>query len=71
MTESMTPLRILSIGEKEQRGAASTLRRLSDQDLTIADALALFLMRERRISVCWSTDFHLGLGGAELVVNSR
>jgi predicted nucleic acid-binding protein len=71
MTESMTPLRIVSVGEKEQRGAAITLRKFSDQDLTIADALGLFLMRDRRISVCWSTDFHLGLGGAELVINSR
>jgi predicted nucleic acid-binding protein len=71
MTESMTPLKIVSVGDKEQRGAAATLRRFSDQDLTIADALGLFLMRDRRISVCWSTDFHLGLGGAELVISSR
>jgi hypothetical protein len=71
MTESMTPLKIVSVGDKEQRGAAAMLRRFSDQDLTMADALGLFLMRDRRISVCWSTDFHLGLEGAELVINSR
>jgi len=51
------------------RGSAATLRKFSDQDLTLADALGLYLMRARRISRCWSTDFHLGLTGVSLVIN--
>jgi predicted nucleic acid-binding protein len=71
MTEAMAPLHIASVGASEQRGAAATLRRFSDQDLTLADALGLHLMRERGTSVCWSTDFHLGLTGVRLVINER
>lgn len=71
MTEAMTPLRIATVGEKEQRGAAGVLRKFADQDLTMADALGLFLMRDRTVSRCWSTDFHLGLTGVRLVINER
>jgi predicted nucleic acid-binding protein len=71
MTEAMTPLRIAAVGEKEQRGAAALLRRFADQDLTLADAFGLHLMRDRGMSHCWSTDFHLGLTGVPLVINER
>jgi predicted nucleic acid-binding protein len=71
MTEAMSPLHVASVGTDEQRGAAAMLRKFSDQDLTLADALGLYLMRHRRISRCWSTDFHLGLTGVRLVINER
>jgi len=71
MTEAMTPLHVASVGAEEQRGAATMLRKFSDQDLTLADALGLYVMRDRRISRCWSTDFHLGLTGVPLVINER
>ena len=44
------------------------LRRYPDQPLTIADAHGLALMERRRISTCWSTDRHLSLVGARLVI---
>jgi predicted nucleic acid-binding protein len=69
MTEAMAPLRIVSTGPEEQRGAVAILRKFSDQDLTLADALGIHLMRERRIKSCWSTDRHLGLSGVRLVIN--
>jgi hypothetical protein len=47
------------------------LRKFSDQDLTLTDAVGLHLMKDKRIGVCWSTDFHLGLGGASLVTDQR
>ena len=47
----------------------AVLRRLSDQDLTVTDALGLSLMESRGTKTCWSTDFHLGLLGAELVIH--
>ena len=50
-------------------GASKVLRRFSDQDLTLADAVDLHLMQERKLKVCWSTDFHLALTGVPLVIN--
>jgi predicted nucleic acid-binding protein len=69
MVEAMTPLEISSIGATEQRAAASVLRRYSDQNLTVVDAMGLHLIATLAIPACWSTDFHLGLGGTPLVIH--
>jgi predicted nucleic acid-binding protein len=71
MIEVMAPLQIVSIGAAEQRAAARILRKYADQDLTVADALGLHLMSERRITSCWSTDRHLALAGVQLVINEK
>lgn len=70
MTETMAPLQIVSVGLGEQEQAVETLRRYSDQDLTLADAVGLALMKKRRAKICWSADRHLGLGGVPLVIHS-
>ncbi len=70
MVEAMSPLRILSAGKRELAAATVLLRRFSDQDLTVADAIGLHLMKERHIQSCWSTDFHLGLTGVTLVIHA-
>lgn len=44
------------------------VKKFSDQDLTLADAHGLAIMRELRIGSCWSTDRHLGLDGVPLVI---
>jgi len=67
--ESLTPLTLVTTGASEQAGAARILRRYADQDLTLADALGLHVMIEHKITTCWSTDFHLGLGGARLATD--
>ncbi len=69
MIEAMGPLEIASVGAAEQKGAGVLLRRYSDRNLTMTDAVGLHLMQERRVASCWSTDFHLALGGAQLVIN--
>ena len=69
MIEAMEPLRIASVGAAEQKGAGVLLRRYSDQNLTMTDAVGLLLMEQRRVARCWSTDSHLALGGAQLVIN--
>ena len=69
MIEDMTPLSVTSVGLDEQNVAAEILRRYSDQDLTMTDAVGLHVMRKQRISVCWSTDFHLSITGVPLVVD--
>lgn len=71
MIEDMTFLAVTSVGSREIAGAATLLKRFSDQALTLADAVGLHLMTERKIGLCWSTDFHLGLTGSTLVVNTQ
>jgi predicted nucleic acid-binding protein len=44
------------------------VKKFSDQNLTLADAHGLAIMRELRIGCCWSTDRHLGLDGVPLVI---
>ena len=70
MLEAMRPtMTTLSIGEREQNSAAEWLRKFSDQDLTLTDAVGLHVMDSRGIETCWSTDFHLGLTGVPLVIH--
>jgi predicted nucleic acid-binding protein len=71
MIEDMKPLVTAEVGPKDQAAATQLLRRFSDQDLTLTDAVGLHLMQSRRIRDCWSTDFHLGLMGVPLVINQR
>ena len=68
MLESM-PFTIVPVGSSEQAAATALLRRYSDQDLTLTDAVGLHVMALRRIRVCWSTDFHLGLTKVPLVIH--
>ena len=42
---------------------------LNYQNLTMTDAVGLHVMEQRRVASCWSTDFHLALGGVQLVIN--
>jgi predicted nucleic acid-binding protein len=71
MIEEMSFIGVAAVGSREVAGASILLKRYSDQALTLADAVGLHLMRERKIGLCWSTDFHLGLTGATLVVNQQ
>ena len=69
MIEDLTPLTVAAVGPKEQAAATELLRRFSDQDLTVTDAVGIHLMKAQRIRVCWSTDFHLALTGVPLVIH--
>ncbi len=69
LIEILTTLSIQPVGHTEQKAATILLRRFSDQDLTVVDALGLHLMQRRRLASCWSTDFHLGLTGVPLVIH--
>jgi predicted nucleic acid-binding protein len=69
VVEDMKPLNVVGVGLKEQAAATELLRRFSDQDLTLADAVGLHLMKVQRLRSCWSTDFHLGLTGVPLVID--
>jgi predicted nucleic acid-binding protein len=69
MIEDMTPLEIAPVGQEEHTHATLLLRKFSDRDLTLTDALGLHFMQKHRLKRCWSTDFHLGLTGVSLVIN--
>lgn len=71
MAEDIAPLKVLAVGPREQDSAVALLRRFSDQDLTMTDALGLHIMTARKIRSSWSTDFHLGLTGATLVIHQH
>jgi len=68
MIEAMTPLRVIAVGAEELAAGVGLLRRFSDQDLTMTDAVGLHISTAHRVDVIWSTDFHLGLTGLRLVV---
>lgn len=44
------------------------VKKFHDQPLTLTDAHGLVMISQHRISTCWSTDRHLGLTGARLVI---
>ncbi|MBI3667664.1 MAG: type II toxin-antitoxin system VapC family toxin [Acidobacteria bacterium] len=64
----LPPLAIQVFGEEELVKAGRMVRKFPDQAFTLADAHGLVIMSERRIATCWSTDRHLGLPGAALVL---
>jgi predicted nucleic acid-binding protein len=68
MIEAMTPLRVLAVGPEEQAAGTHLLRRFSDQDLTMTDAVGLHVSTAHQVRTIWSTDFHLGLTGVPLVI---
>jgi predicted nucleic acid-binding protein len=71
LIEDLTLLTVVSVGSNEITAAARVMRKFSDQDLTLADAVGLHLMNALRVKICWSTDFHLGLMGVPLAVDSH
>jgi predicted nucleic acid-binding protein len=72
LIEDMTPLRVVQVGAPELAGATRLLRRFSDQDLTLTDAVGLYEMREElSVGTCWSTDRHLGLTGTPLAIDEH
>jgi predicted nucleic acid-binding protein len=68
MIEAMSPLFVVAVGPEEQAAGTRLLRRFSDQDLTLTDAVGLHVSAAHRVRSIWSTDFHLGLTGVPLVI---
>jgi predicted nucleic acid-binding protein len=71
LIEELTPLRLVAVGRDEQAGGIRLLRKFSDQDVSLTDAVGLHVMQVHRITECWSTDRHLGLTGASLVTDEH
>lgn len=66
MIALLTPLRVIAVGGTEIEAAAALMQRFRDQNLTLADAVGLHVMKVRRSAICWSIDHHLRLTGVPL-----
>ncbi|MGH9721763.1 MAG: type II toxin-antitoxin system VapC family toxin [Bryobacteraceae bacterium] len=66
--DALPALTIRSFDAPELIKAGRIVRKFADQSLTLADAHGLAIMKEFRVSCCWSTDRHLGLDGVPLVI---
>ena len=65
--DSLSVLTIEPFGTEAVESSGLIVKRYSGQDLTLADAHGIAIMKKRKIRSCWSTDHHLSLGGALLV----
>jgi predicted nucleic acid-binding protein len=61
------PIHVDGFDQSELEKTKAFIKKFSDQQLTLADAHGLAVMKTRRIASCWSTDRRLGLTGATLV----
>lgn len=66
----LSVLTIQPFDHEELIKAGRLIKEFSNQSLTLVDAHGLAIINERRTSTCWSTDRHLGLTGANLVIAS-
>jgi predicted nucleic acid-binding protein len=67
--ESLRILTILPADTELLAAGAAMLRKFSDQELTLADACSLYLLRRNSKLKNWSTDRHLSLTGRKLVID--
>lgn len=62
--DALPSLHIVPFDGAALKGAGQSIKTFAEQELTLADSHGLGIMRAGRIGSCWSTDRHLGLGGA-------
>lgn len=60
-------LKLLPATLEDHRRALQVLERFRGTKLTYVDAASLALIEHRNIRTVWSTDYHLGLTGAEIL----
>lgn len=68
--ETLPALTVQAFEMTELSKVRRTLARFGDQNLTLADAHGLTIMKDRGSAICWSTDRHLGLTGVDLAIIS-
>jgi predicted nucleic acid-binding protein len=67
----LSVLAIVGFDADQLAKAGRLAKKFADQSLTLADVHGLVIMQDRRITSCWSTDRHLGLTGAKLVISTN
>ncbi len=68
--ENLKNLRILEATVAHHADVTDMLDRFRGTKLTYVDASSLVHLGQKKIRVVWSTDHHLGLGGAEVLPRS-
>jgi predicted nucleic acid-binding protein len=68
--DALPALTVQAFDAAELSKARRVLARFGDQNLTLADAHGLVIMKDRRNAICWSTDRHLGLTGVPLATSA-
>ncbi|HEX5216678.1 MAG TPA: PIN domain-containing protein [Vicinamibacterales bacterium] len=66
--DSLSVLTVVAFDTDSLHRSADLVRKYGDQRLTLADAHGLAVMASKKISICWSSDRHLTLGGATLAI---
>ncbi len=66
--DDLSVLTVQTFDREELTKTSRLVKKFCDQSLTLADAHGLVMINQRRIFTCWSTDRHLGLTGARLVI---
>ena len=66
--EALSPLVIVAFDADALDSSAVIVKKFQDQQLTLADAHGLTILKAHRIAECWSTDRHLGLTGVSLAI---
>jgi predicted nucleic acid-binding protein len=69
--DDLPRLTVLGVQPSDLASARRVMQRFADQKLTITDGVGLHVMHERRVTSCWSTDFHLGPTGVPLVIHQH
>jgi predicted nucleic acid-binding protein len=67
--DALPKIMVIPFDAAELAKQRPVLSRFGDQNLTLADAHGLVIMGERKIRSCWSTDRHLALMGAQLLIS--
>jgi predicted nucleic acid-binding protein len=68
--DALPALTVQAFDTAELSKVRRALARFGDQNLTLADAHGLVIMKDRRNAICWSTDRHLGLTGVALATST-
>lgn len=70
LIDTLQGLRMFDATAAHHGHVRAMLERFRGTKLTYVDASSLVHMQQKRISVAWATDHHLGLGGAQVLPRS-
>jgi predicted nucleic acid-binding protein len=68
--EALSAMRVQMFDQGELLKVRRMLANFNDQNLTLADAHGLAIMKDLRHTICWSTDRHLSLTGIPLAIGT-
>lgn len=70
LVDNLAGLRVLDATAAHHADVTKVLERFRGAKLSYVDASSLVHLEQKKISVVWSTDHHLGLTGAEVLPRS-